>query len=272
MIKQQLTSRGQVYSFLTWGQPSTEAWLFLHGFMGSQQDFVPIAAALPGYRISLNLLGFGAQAPTIPSERLTMAAQIEDLVNLLTQLNVQKVNLVGYSMGGRLALGFALARPNLVNQLYLESTTAGIADVKQRLKRQAHDQQLAENLRCNDLTQFVDHWEQLPLFASQQYLPQVQRQRMRRQRLAQNPLNLAHSLEKMGTGSQPNFWPQLSQLSMKVELITGQLDAKFNRIGKILQQAIPNLNWTVVPKVGHNVHFEAPEAFTAILKGGCHEN
>lgn len=267
MIKQHLRSRGQVYSFLTWGQPDTEAWLFLHGFMGSQSDFVPVAQALTGYRISLNLLGFGSQPPAIPPKRLTMTAQIRDLADLLTQLQVKKVNLVGYSMGGRLALGFALARPDLINHLYLESSTAGIADAKRRRERQLHDQKLARYLRCNDLASFVDQWEQLPLFASQHQLSLKQQQLMRQQRLMQNPINLAHSLEKMGTGSQPNFWPQLAHLAVKVTLITGQLDQKFSLIGEKLQRMVPVAQWIIVPKVGHNVHFEAPATFATILKG-----
>ncbi|MFC6171443.1 2-succinyl-6-hydroxy-2,4-cyclohexadiene-1-carboxylate synthase [Loigolactobacillus jiayinensis] len=267
MIKRTVVVREQLYRFTTWGQPQAEAWLFLHGFMGSSVDFAPIAAVMPGYRISLDLLGFGPQAATVPATRLTMAAQVEDLTLLLAALGVTQVKLVGYSMGGRLALGFALTQPQLVTHLYLESSTAGLANAAQRQQRQQHDHELAEQIRGAGLPAFVAVWEQLPLFASQRALPAKQQQQMRQQRLAQNPQNLAASLEQMGTGSQPNFWPRLPQLTVATTIIVGAQDAKFCHLGQQLQTQLVNSRLLLLAGVGHNTHFEAPAQFAAALKG-----
>ncbi|MFD1318323.1 2-succinyl-6-hydroxy-2,4-cyclohexadiene-1-carboxylate synthase [Loigolactobacillus zhaoyuanensis] len=268
MIKREILIRGQVYRLTTWGQPQAHAWLFLHGFMGSSADFAPFATKLSGYRISLDLLGFGPQAATVPATRLAMTPQIQDLAALLAELGVTQVNLVGYSMGGRLALGFTLAQPQLVGHLFLESSTAGLADDLQRRQRQQHDQQLAQTILHNGLTAFVDYWTQLPLFASQRRLPAAQQQRMRRQRLQQNPQNLASSLLQMGTGSQPNFWPCLAQVGVAVTLIVGAQDQKFSQLGQQLQARLSRSSLVTIASAGHNTHFEAPDQFLTALIGG----
>lgn len=269
MIKRTCNIRGQIYRLTTWGQPQAQAWLFLHGFMGSAADFAPIAAELNGYRICLDLIGFGPQAPTVPARRLSMVAQITDLTLILAELGVTQVKLVGYSMGGRLALGFTLAQPQLVHHLYLESSTAGLADRQQREQRQRHDHELAVQLRTTGLPAFVAAWEQLPLFVSQRQMPPIQQHRMRQQRLQQNPENLAASLEQMGTGSQPNFWPLLPQMTTPTTLIVGGQDQKFYQIAQRLRRLIPKAKLVVLTDAGHNTHFEAPEQFINLLKDDC---
>lgn len=244
---------------------SPDKWLLLHGFMGSRHDFDTILSALPGEVLVIDLLGFGAKAPLVqPATRFAMRNQMTDLKAILAAYQWEKVNLLGYSMGGRLALGFAIAQPEQVASLVLESTTAGIVDATERAARRTADAQKAQHVR-QDFQSFVNHWEKLPLFASQQQLSSQQQQQMRTQRLEQIPENVANSLIGMGTGTQPNFWPNLAQLSIKTTLIVGERDLKFNQIADKMVQVLPNATKVVIAGAGHNTHFEQPDQVIARL-------
>ncbi|WEV74756.1 2-succinyl-6-hydroxy-2,4-cyclohexadiene-1-carboxylate synthase [Bifidobacterium sp. ESL0798] len=246
------------------GQPY---WLFLHGFMGSGQDFAPIARHIKGTALLPDLLGHGQSGKPTQAESYAMARQAVDLKNILQQLQVeQPLRLVGYSMGGRLALYFSWRYPQLVQQLILESSTAGLATAKEREKRQRQDQAKARFLQTRPLAEFVAHWEQLPLFASQKTLPSQLQEQVRQQRLSQEPQALAASLLGMGTGVMPNLWPYLAQISLPVMLITGQEDRKFQGIMRQMAARLPQAQLHVIAQAGHNVHLEQPQSYCRLLK------
>jgi 2-succinyl-6-hydroxy-2,4-cyclohexadiene-1-carboxylate synthase len=77
---------------------------------------------------------------------------------------------------------------------------------------------------------------------------------------------MANSLRAFGTGTMPNYWEDLEQLTMPVTVITGALDTKFTDLGQRLDKAIRQSRQIIVPEVGHNVHLEAPETYTEILE------
>lgn len=244
------------------GQPT---WLLLHGFMGSHHDFDQIRPQLPGTVISPDLLGHG-QTVAPQNKVFSMAQQIKDLLALCNHLVSQPpLYLVGYSMGGRVALGLTVRQPQMIDHLFLESTRPGLQQPSQRLARVQHDAQLAKALTTQGLSTFVARWAQLPLFQSQQSLPIASRNRIKQQRLQQEPQQLAKSLQHMGTGRQPNYWPELDTLQMPITLITGALDTKFTQINQAMAQKLSNSHLICLPQVGHNTHVEAPERFGQIL-------
>lgn len=244
-------------------------WLFLHGFMGNHHDFDQILDYLPGTVWTVDLLGFGNQAPLVPRKRLSMESQIIDFEIIFQHFNWQNLNLVGYSMGGRLALGLAQSHlADFINCLVLESSTAGLDSVQRRQERQLQDEQRANALLA-DYRQFVQNWRQLPLFASQKLLPVRQQVQIQHERLNQKPDNMANSLRMMGTGSQPNFWPKLKNLKSFTGLIVGENDFKFIKIAQKLSESIPDAELTVVKNAGHNVHLEQPGVYQEILQQIC---
>lgn len=242
------------------GQPT---WVFLHGFLGSQQEFSAIRPT--GTRIMLTLKGFGAQAPNVTVADLTVDQQVTELKLLFDALALGPVHLVGYSMGARLALSYALRYPETVAQLVLESGTAGLATQTERLARQAKDEALAQSIMQDGMRAFVDRWERLPLFATQQHVALTDQQNVRAQRLNQVPLNMAASLRAFGTGEMPNYWQIVAGLAVPTTIITGGCDSKFTTIGRALHEKIENSEQRIVPAVGHNVHLEAPASYTGLL-------
>ena len=207
------------------GEPT---WLFFHGFMGSLADYEQVKPA--GTRIYLDLLGFGGQTPAVARKRFDATNQALDIVAILDTLGIDKVNLVGYSMGARLALAFAHQFPERLQRLFLESGTAGIADQAAREARVASDEQKANRIEQ----------EGMAAFASQQNASAEQQAFMHEQRVNQTAVNVANSLRGFGTGAMPNYWPGLTNLQFPVVLITGADDAKFTAINDSMAEMLPN--------------------------------
>ena len=88
---------------------------------------------------------------------------------------------------------------------------------------------------------------------------------IRQQRLAHSPLGLANSLLGMGTGSQPSWWDKLEYMKFPVLLLTGELDLKFCKIAKRMQQRLRNREWLTINHVGHAIHVEDGEKFGKII-------
>lgn len=241
--------------------------LMLHGFTGSAACWHPFLPEF-GRRcrvIAVDLPGHGRTDAPRDAARYRTEAVVDDLCRLLDELSVDKAAVLGYSMGGRLALSLAMLRPERVAALMLESSSPGLTDAAERAARVRQDEALAARIEREGIEAFVDHWENLPLFAPVKRLPDHVQARLRAGRLANRPHGLAGSLRGMGTGVQPSWWPHLAELDAPVQLIAGELDGKFCGIAEKMQAALPDSRLAVVPDAGHLVHVEKPELFATIV-------
>lgn len=245
--------------------------VLLHGFTGSSRNWaLHLLHFASCFRVfAIDLLGHGRTPAPANPERYGMARSAADLEVLLARIAVEPVTLLGYSMGGRLALYFALTHLQRVQRLILESASPGLADPEARRARVALDTALAQRIEEEGIETFVNYWENIPLFAHQQHLPAQVREEVRWLRLRNDPHGLANSLRGMGTGEQPSLWGQLGQLSMPVHLIAGLLDEKFVETNRCMAAQIPTAELVVVPEAGHTVHLEQPEHFREIVLGIC---
>jgi 2-succinyl-6-hydroxy-2,4-cyclohexadiene-1-carboxylate synthase len=242
--------------------------VLLHGFTGSSRSWDQLAAALAEDRqvVAVDLLGHGAtDAPRDP-RRYAMDRATADLAGLLDRLAIARTALLGYSMGGRLALGFAVDLPARVSALMLESASAGIASDAERSARRAADERLAESIERDGLARFVDAWERLPLFASQRRLAPERRQAIRQERLRQREIGLANSLRGFGQGAQPPLHDALARIDCPTVLVVGEDDAKFRGIAANLANRLPDARVAVVPEAGHAAHLEQPDRFVTIVR------
>jgi 2-succinyl-6-hydroxy-2,4-cyclohexadiene-1-carboxylate synthase len=243
--------------------------LLLHGFTGSAATW---ASHLPelssrATTIAVDLIGHGASDTPADPARYSMSRCIVDLLAVLDRLRVERTGVLGYSMGARVALHLALAAPERVAGLVLESGSPGLAGESERSARRASDEELAATIERDGGAAFMARWEQLPLFASQNTLPAEARSALRRQRLRNSAQGLAHSLRGMGTGTQASLWSRLGQIDAPALLIVGALDEKFCRIGRAMAAAMPRARLAVVPGAGHAVHLERPDEFNRLVVG-----
>lgn len=246
------------------GDPSNPPIVFLHGFMGFGQDWEKIARPLSDqYYCHLpDLPGHGENSLDAQPGYATWAAALRD--TLLMQ-GLKQVILVGYSMGGRLALYFSLNYPEMVAGLVLESANPGITAPEDRLARVAWDDNNAAKIKGKGLTSFLDDWYEMPLFVSLKVIPELKGE-LRRQRALQNPDNMARVIRDLSPGRQPNLWERLPDLSSPTLVVAGLLDEKYARISQRMAKIIPDCNLSLIPACGHNAHREKPDLYLEFLQ------
>ncbi|GAB0148880.1 MULTISPECIES: alpha/beta fold hydrolase [unclassified Marichromatium] len=231
--------------------------LLLHGFTGTAADWATRCAHDPE-ALAIDLPGHGAAPPPRGDFASTIAA-------LLAQLPPSIDELIGYSLGGRVALGLLQGAPERFRRATLISAHPGLTDPVARARRRAADRRWIELLRTQGIGAFVDAWEQLPLFATQTRAAPAALTRQRAQRLAQDPEGLAAALAVLGLGEMPPTWRTLARHPGRVRWIVGADDAKFLGLARRVAMLRPRLQLHVIPGAGHNPLIEAPARLDALL-------
>lgn len=241
--------------------------VFLHGFTGSAYDWSFIFEELSEsyYPIAIDLIGHGSTESPGEIDFYRTGSQIKQLFQIFEELKLKQFVLVGYSMGGRLALSFALAHPEMLSGLILESTTPGIDDQHERHKRYSRDTDLAYDIEEFGLEEFVDRWLELPLFNTLKNIPPEKYELLKSAKLQNNPTGLANSLRGFSTGIMPNNWERLSELNVNTFLVTGELDGKFTLINDEMEDIIPNAKHNIARGSGHVVHLEKTRDFLILV-------
>lgn len=246
--------------------------VLLHGFTGSAASWgrhLDVFAQQGFHVVALDMLGHGqSDAPSDP-QRYSIEHCAEDVVASLRMLGVQEQQaiLLGYSMGGRIALYTAFSR--FFRALILESASPGLTDSVERAQRRSSDEELAARIERDGIEAFVEYWEHLPLFASQQRLPYEQQRGVHAQRLQNRPSGLANSLRGVGTGAQPALQERLPTLAIPILLLAGILDKKFCAIAQGMAKVLPNAQVHIIPDAGHTTHLEQPQVFDALVLEFC---
>ncbi len=224
--------------------------VLLHGFTQTGRSWAPVIAQVQGrYRcFAPDLPGHGDASHRRPATFDAVAAY-------LAALDHQRFTLCGYSMGGRLALDFAVRHPARVERLILIGASPGIADAAEREQRRAADLALADRIEAIGLEAFVDEWAAQPLFASQ---PRGVAELARADRLRNTAPGLAASLRGMGTGVMTPLWDRLPEATW----VAGEFDAKFRAVAEKTSPPTPPV---VIPGAGHAAHLEQPHAVARLL-------
>ncbi len=242
--------------------------VLLHGFTGSSESMAATAAALgPGFRtLCVDLVGHGRSSRGAAPADHRLERCVADLARVLDAFELPSAHWLGYSLGGRVALGFTVAHPERVRSALLVGARAGLEDPAERAARARADEALADRIEERGLEWFVDHWMGLPLFASQRRLGEAALADARRQRLGNDPRALADSLRGLGAGAQPPLFERLGRVSAPVLLVVGDEDARFRAVAEELAPRLPEARVAVVPEAGHAAHLENPGAFAALAR------
>lgn len=243
--------------------------VFLHGFSGDATDFAPFARSLSrlGIRcLSIDLPGHGLSRPvrvdayksdasaeetgpelepasaTWVDRRFSIDAAAQATMAFLRQTVEGPVCLVGYSLGGRVALSAALSDPQWAQEqlacLMILSSTPGLEDDAARTARAAQDDQMAKTIARMALPDFLQVWYRGALWTSLREHPAFPRLLAARGARAVDVADmhrLATCLSSMSPGRMVNLWPYLSEGSLREVpsyWVTGSKDAKFQEISK----------------------------------------
>ncbi len=252
---------------ITWhyynqGDPGGIPVLFLHGFMGSGQVWLPTMQQLLAemYSIAVDLPGHGNTVADL--ENLDFDSLSDGLIDFIDIHIGNPVVLVGYSLGGRIALHAALKYPDRFIGLALESTTAGIENDTERLERLSEDKVIAEQLRRSDMATFLTNWYKRPVFAS---LPPYLKEGIINRKIDNHPENLARILVRLSQGIQPPLWHRLCKWDKPTLIVAGEKDKKYTDIAARMSSLIESSALKIIPGAGHIAHLENNKEFTAAL-------
>ncbi|MGC8856659.1 MAG: 2-succinyl-6-hydroxy-2,4-cyclohexadiene-1-carboxylate synthase [Anaerolineae bacterium] len=243
-----------------------DAILFLHGFLGRGAQWEEMVAPLRErwYVLTPDLPGHGTNLHNDLNTPLTFDQVTDEILHFMDTRNLRHIILVGYSLGGRLALHVACRFPQRVTALVLESTSPGIPDATERARRLEEDRHRATAILQQGMRSFVQHWYQQPLFASLQRHPALLRE-LKHAAAQNDPHWMAKVIYDLSPGQQIPLWDCLPRLAIPTLLIAGEQDPKYTTLMTQMATRLPHARLVIAPQAGHNVHVEQAEWFRAVL-------
>ena len=236
----------------------------LHGFTGSGSDFDLLRAMRTRFAWHTpDLPGHGAALGTDAGFSLPAIAQ--GIAARLERLPRPRL-LLGYSMGGRIALHTAVQHPGCADGLVLIGASPGIADARARAERADLDRARAARVRELGAARFGAEWARVPLIATQDTIAEPFRSAMRARRAAADGEGWARSLELTGTGTMEPLHDRLDGLRIPVMLIVGETDSKFRAIAEEMAIRLPRGCVGIIEGAGHAAHLEQPARFAGVLE------
>lgn len=253
------------FCFSVTGEAHGPVVVFLHGFLGSHRDWMPVTRDLENrFRcIAVDLPGHG-QTEADSDADYAMQSTAAAIIELADSLGAPRFSATGYSMGGRVAQLIASMAPGRVEALVLESTSPGLQTDTERAERRASDAAWLAQLRNGDFHSFLRAWYRQPLFETLASDPELFA-RMIEARDENDPAKLARSLEATSIANQPSLWPAWERGTAPALLIVGERDAKYRALAAEMAARRPAAEIAVIPDCGHNVHFERSKAYTSVV-------
>ena len=272
--------------------PAGPPLLFVHGFLGEAADWDRLRALL-GTDVSatcFELPGHGAAPPeagaasrwsadaahrlqrTGPSVPEAAASSwfpdaARRLERACARLPAPPV-VVGYSMGGRLALYTALRHSGAARGLVLIGADPGIAEPAARAERRARDDALADELAAaggeRAFAAWLRRWYAAPLFGGLHRQPGFEA--LLRRRLRQRAAALAAALRGLSVSRQPDLWNALPALPIPALFIAGAEDAKYRGVAERIATIGRPWQAAVCRGAAHAVHIEQPQALADLIR------
>jgi 2-succinyl-6-hydroxy-2,4-cyclohexadiene-1-carboxylate synthase len=239
--------------------------LFIHGWMGSSEDYCPVIELLRSqyYCIAIDLPGHGKTEVVDDNRSYDFIVITNSIIQLLDSLGIDICAIAGYSFGGRLALYLALEYPHRFDRVILESTSPGLKTEAERQTRIASDDRIIHQLETGNFADFVKNWYGQKLFTgidTDSEFPSLLDRRM-----TNNPHHLAKSLKYAGLATQPYLGDRLKIHPRPILLLVGALDRKFVSIAQNIAQTSPHITLKIIPHCSHNIHFQQPKLWVVAV-------
>ena len=242
--------------------------ILLHGFTGDGTTMRGLAQRLEidAEVVVPDLVGHGRSCSPVDEKDYSVDAMAAHVAAVGEASLSRPFHLVGYSMGGRVALTLACRRPELLCSLTLIGASAGLADESERADRRTSDDRLAESIEIDGLETFVERWMTNPLFATQTRLGDDFLAAARAQRLGNSATGLIRSLRAAGAGSMVPLHDDLRGCDVSTVFVVGAEDPKFTGIAVELAALMPTAEVAVIENAGHAAHLEQPDEVAAVVR------
>lgn len=267
-------------AYRTWGVREGVPLVLLHGFLGDSGDWDGLARHLQEdlYLVAVDLPGHGKSRDVKVCRDNAFEAFGDLLRGTLSQLGLDHYSVLGYSLGGRLAMNHLTQAADAIDRLLVESSHPGLEDNTERRARWNNDQGWAEQFRNDPLNEVMQRWYHQPVFAD---LNSRERERLMNYRcsghqadgsssaqgeVGANGESLAWALEAFSLSRQPEFWGMLNRSSGTSHYFCGERDLKFQAIAHRLLEMGCFHSVHEIKEAGHNIHREQPGAMAAIIR------
>lgn len=221
----------------------------LHGFLGSPRDWDGFGDFGTGQGMVKADL-FSAEAfPNAPTQAAWANAYYAGRVGAGPNY------LLGYSLGGRLALHLATQFPDAWNGVVIIGANPGLGDAEVRTARRAHDETWARRFETEPWDALLADWDAQAVFGGR---PGGERREADFDRA-----RLADALRRWSLGAQEPLWAALSALPCPLLWVAGADDSKQQNICRRVSDTVPGAQVWVAPGAAHRVPWEQPEAFAA---------
>lgn len=171
--------------------------------------------------------------------------------------------LMGYSLGGRLALHAIIDQPQLWQAAIIISAHTGLIDSQERLIRQRRDLEWAKRFEKENWINLIEAWNAQEIFATDSFF-------FNRQESDYQRIKLIQALVGGSLGNQANLHQQITSLSLPILWITGSQDYRYGQVAQSLTFSHPLSYWKSIEGAGHRVPWSKPQVFskeiTAFLK------
>lgn len=241
----------------------------LHGFMGSPATFDALAQHALAKQWNRELVALPLPKPSLPnnaSAALTLSCAHDQAARVilgeLEAKGIHDFDLLGYSLGGRIAMHIARLAPHRVHRLVLEAAHPGLDAEEERDARRTHDRQWAGRIG-KDGVGMLDAWYEQPVFTS---LSPSLRKQLKEEKRAQSWSSIPRMLDLYSLGRQAPQWDALARRSRPTLFISGEMDQKYTQVGQRLETLSARIRHICVPGAGHVVHREQPEAYLGTLQ------
>ncbi len=164
----------------------------------------------------------------------------------------QKRILVGYSMGGRLAL-HALLERGPWDAAVIISANPGLRNSEEASARRASDTVWATRALTSRWDEFLENWN------SQKILGEPMRDEREDKKLMQRRREIARSFVDWSVGNQKSLWDRLAEIEIPVLWVAGGKDGKFAEIAEEAGSLAGNFQVAIAPDAGHRVPWENQE-------------
>jgi pimeloyl-ACP methyl ester carboxylesterase len=255
---------GTRYAYRHLGKTNGVPLVLLQHFTGTMDDWDPavvdgLAAGRPV--VLFDNAGVSRSSGVTPDNVHDMARHA---VAFITALGLEKVDLLGFSLGGFIAQLIAEEHPGLVRRMILAGTGAeggvGIRDLLQVLEK-------AQKHSPNELRQFLF----FPESATSQAAGRAFLERQARRTADRDPASTAQTvgaqakaIVEWGSGSASRSTTRLKRIELPVLIVNGKDDIMVPSINSFaLFRDLPNARLILYPDSGHGALFQYADAFVA---------
>lgn len=219
----------------------------LHGFLGAPSDWDHLKLSFPFSNVhSFNLFDPMAFDPTKGLEAAGIA--INDYASESSGTRI----IIGYSLGGRLALHALIHNPQIWTAAVIISAHPGLTSEEEKGIRYQGDQEWAGSFLSESWNVLVDKWNSQPIF-KENYGPKEENLFSRQ--------SLATALTGWSLGIQKDLTSTIADLNLPILWMTGESDQKFTSIGKHLKFSHSLSKQCVIKDAAHRVPWDNSSEF-----------